>query len=259
MNTRTLLTLVAFLLAAATCPAQLSPLHSNCSISTSEEPGKLRLQIDNSGCGDKKHCGQNLSDEELKRFTGITVSDLAHNGSHLTAKLVAEAGTFTCSGTVSDGVLSGEALFVPDQNFVAIMEKIGISGFDSEKLLAYAFLNVQAGWARSLKDINLSGINADNLIALRVFNVDPAYVRGITALGYPQPSADQLIGLKSQGVNPEEVRQIRALGYQPSLDELIQIRIFKITPDFIHRMEQRGLKDLTIAKLVQIRIFKLDE
>ena len=73
------------------------------------------------------------------------------------------------------------------------------------------------------------------------------------------PSASQLVALKVQGVNAEEVRQIRALGYQPTYDELIQIRIFRITPDFIRNMEARGLKNLTIAKLVKIRIFKLDE
>ena len=78
-------------------------------------------------------------------------------------------------------------------------------------------------------------------------------------MGYEMPDADKLIALKVQGVNGEEVRQIRALGYKPTLDELIQIRIFKITPEFIQRMQERGLTNLTIAKLVQIRIFKLDE
>jgi len=62
-----------------------------------------------------------------------------------------------------------------------------------------------------------------------------------------------------QHVDPEEVKQIRAMGYQPTLDELIQMRIFNITPDFIHRMQTKGLNDLTISKLVQIRIFKLAE
>jgi hypothetical protein len=62
-----------------------------------------------------------------------------------------------------------------------------------------------------------------------------------------------------QHVNPEEVKQIRAMGYQPTLDELIQMRIFKITPDFIHRMQAKGLSNLTISKLVQIRIFQLAE
>jgi hypothetical protein len=55
------------------------------------------------------------------------------------------------------------------------------------------------------------------------------------------------------------VKQIRAMGYQPTLDELIQMRIFKVTPDFIHRMQARGLNNLTINKLVQIRIFQLAE
>jgi hypothetical protein len=35
------------------------------------------------------------------------------------------------------------------------------------------------------------------------------------------------------------------------------MRIFKVTPDFIQRMEARGLRNLTISKLVQIRIFNL--
>jgi len=53
------------------------------------------------------------------------------------------------------------------------------------------------------------------------------------------------------------VKQYRALGYEPTEDELIQMRIFKVTPDFIQRMEARGLGKLTIAKLVQVRIFNL--
>ena len=78
-------------------------------------------------------------------------------------------------------------------------------------------------------------------------------------MGFDQPEADRLIALKVQGVNAEEIRQIRDLGLKPTLDELIQIRIFHITPEFVHRMQNRGLKDLTISKLVQIKIFKLDE
>ncbi len=65
--------------------------------------------------------------------------------------------------------------------------------------------------------------------------------------------------MRVQHVDPEEVKQIRAMGYEPTLDELVQMRIFKVTPDFIRRMQARGLKDLTISKLVQIRIFDLAE
>ena len=79
------------------------------------------------------------------------------------------------------------------------------------------------------------------------------------SLGYPPPSAEKLIALRVQGVNPAEIKQVQAMGYHPTIDELIQMRIFKITPDFIERMKAKGFENLTIAKLVQIRIFKLAE
>jgi hypothetical protein len=35
------------------------------------------------------------------------------------------------------------------------------------------------------------------------------------------------------------------------------MRIFKVTPEFIQRMQARGMGKLTIGKLVQVRIFNL--
>jgi hypothetical protein len=240
--------------------ASLAPLHARCSISASEESGKFSLHIDKGGdCNGERHCGSNFSSESMDRFTGITLADLSRDGVNLTATLAAEAGTFTCSGTVHDGELSGASVFTPDSAFVERMDYMGYKGLDSEKLEAYAFLGVDSAYVQSIKQTGIRGVTIDNLIALHIFRVNPEYIHGITALGYDLPDADQLVGLKVQGVNAEEVRQIRALGYQPTLDELIQIRIFHITPDFIQRMQNRGLKNLTIAKLVQIRIFKLDE
>ncbi|MGA9671942.1 MAG: hypothetical protein WBQ94_22210 [Terracidiphilus sp.] len=248
------LTSLAIALHAA---APLDPIHAKCTISASERPDKFRMQIENGDCPLRNHCGYSNSDESISRFTGISLADLAREGARLTATLAAEAGVFTCTGNVRDGELSGDSVFTPDAAFAARMEQMGFSGFDSDKLQVYAFLNVQSDWVRSLQQIGIEGLNTDKLIALRVFNIDPVYVHSLTALGYPKPSVDQLVALGSQGVNAQEVAEIRALGYKPSLDELIQIRIFKITPEFIHHMEDRGLKNLTIAKLVQIRIFKL--
>ena len=238
--------------------ANLEPLHENCAIGTGDKAGMLRLEISEGDCHGKRNCGNhNMSDVPSSRFTGISLAELANNGAHLTATLSAEAGTLSCTGTVSDHELDGSSVFTPDEGFVARMEKMGFSGYDTEKLLACALLNVQSEWAQSLKQAGVPDMTTDNLIALRVFNVDPAYVHSITALDFPMPTADQLVAMSCQGVNAEEVRQIRALGYQPNFDQLVQIRIFKVTPDFIRRMQARGLKDLTLEKLVQIRIFKL--
>jgi hypothetical protein len=238
--------------------AASEPFNRNCYLSVGDKTGSFRLQTDDGDCHGHG-CGDNMSDLPQSRFAGITIADFANQGAHLTAALAAEAGTFSCTGTIKNGELSGNTAFAPNTAFVARMEKMGFTGYDNQKLFAYTLFDVQTEWVQSLQQLGIHGMDSDNLIALRIFHVDPAFVNGLTALGYAVPDADKLVGLSVQGVNADEVRQIRALGYQPTLDQLIQIRIFKITPEFIQRMQQRGLKDLTIAKLVQIRIFKLDE
>lgn len=239
--------------------ASIAPLRRHCTIGINRQATEFSVYIDNGECPHERHCGSNFSNESFSRFTGITLADLGQEGAQLTATLAAEAGTFTCSGTVRDRSLEGDGVFTPDAAFVERMEKMGFSETDAEKLLAYAFVGVESSWVRAMQQTGIRGLNVDNLIALRIFKADPAYIQSITALGYEMPDADQLIALKVQGVDPAEVREIRAMGYQPTLDELIQIRIFKVTPDFIRRMQARGFKNLTIGKLVQIRIFNLAE
>ena len=238
--------------------APLAPLENKCTIGISDDGKRFRLEFSNGDC-ESHHCGSNFSDESLSRFTGISLADLGRDGANLTATLAGEPGTLKCSGTVREGELQGRGVFTPDQAFVDRMGRMGFTGYDSEKLMAYTIIGVDSNWAQSMQQTGVKGITVDNLLALRIFKIDPDYVHSFVAMGYEMPDADKLIALKVQGVNGEEVRQIRDLGYKPTLDELIQIRIFKITPEFIRRMKERGLTNLTIAKLVQIRIFKLDE
>lgn len=253
-----LLALAAF--ASSTVALQAAAprsLDRNCYVSIGDKSGTFRLQTDNGDCHGHGDCGSNMSDLPSNRFTGINLSDFANQGAHLTATLAAEAGTFTCTGTIKEGELNGEAAFTSNSDFVARMEKMGLTGFDNEKLLAYTLFDVQTAWVQSLLQLGIHGIDSGNLIALRIFHIDPAFVHGLTSLGYAVPDADKLVALSVQGVNADEVREIRALGYQPTLDQLVQIRIFKVTPDFIRSMQARGFKNLTIEKLVQIRIFNL--
>lgn len=245
---------------ALALPAQtLAPIHEKCEIGIGKDTTKFRLHLTDVDCPNDNHCGSNYNTESMSRFTGITAADFERDGAELTATLTAEAGTFNCTGTVHNHELYGDALFTPDQSFVERMAKLGFTGFDSPKLEVSAFIDLTTDYTRLLQQADIKGITTDNLIAFRIFNIDPSYAQAFVSMGYEKPDAEKLIALKVQGVNAEEVRQIRALGYQPTVDELIQIRIFHITPDFIHRMQDRGFKNLTISKLVQIRIFNLAE
>ena len=237
---------------------QLQPLHGSCSIAPSTEGDRVQFKLERGSCDGGKHdCNMNDNDMKLSNFTGFTLADLRNDGAHVDAVIAAEAGKLTCSGTVHDLVLTGDFTFVPDPAFISRMSKMGFTGYDSEKLEAYTLFHVETSWIQSLQSAGVTGITTDNIIALRIFKVDAPFVKSMADLGYSNLPAEKLIAFKVHGVNPDEVKQYRAMGYQPNADELIQMRIFKVTPDFIHHMQDRGLNNLTIAKLVQIRIFKL--
>ena len=137
--------------------ASLAPLKASCTIGASEESGKFRIQINKGDCNGERHCGSNFSNESLSRLTGITLADLGREGAKLTATLTAEPGTFTCSGTVRSGELQGNAVFTPDDAFVAHMERLGFSGYDSEKLMVYGFVGVDSGWVESMRHVGVRG------------------------------------------------------------------------------------------------------
>jgi hypothetical protein len=258
MNTRKIVVGVALVILGA-ASLRADDLSGTCLIRMSEKSGDLELKLDRGDCGDGGKCGDTQMSEPLSAFTGISVADLGREGAHLTAVLSAEAGTLRCSGTVHNAELIGDSTFEPDKAFAGRMQEIGITGIDPEKLEVYTLFRVSRDWVVSLQKAGVQGIDADNLIALRIFKVDDEYVRSLQALGYGTPPADTLIALRVQGVNAAEIKQVQAMGYHPTLDELIQMRIFHVTPDFINRMKAKGFNNLTIAKLVQIRIFKLAE
>ena len=260
-----LLVLMAASLRADAMPPNKTPddLPGTCRIRAAHGAGELELKLERGNCDGDGHCNNTETNEPMNAFTGISLADLNREGAHLDAVLTAEAGTLRCSGAVRSSELVGSFTFQPDKAFIDRMREIGITGIDPttnvDKLEAYALFRVTRDWVVSLQKAGVTDINADNLIALRIFKVDADYVRSLQSLGYPPPSAEKLIALRVQGVNPAEIKQVEAMGYHPTIDELIQMRIFKVTPDFIERMRAKGFENLTIAKLVQIRIFKLAE
>ncbi len=238
----------------------LQPLHGKCTIAAADKADRIRFKLEEDDCReDGGRCDHNDNDMPASDFSGFSLADLRRDGAHVEAKIIGEPGTLTCSGTVENLILSGESTFVADRGFAARMLQMGFTALTSRMLEAYTLFHVQMAWIQGLESAGVTGIDSEKIVALRIFKVDEAYARSMTSLGYPKLSADKLVAFRIHGVNAEEVREYRALGYEPTADELIQMRIFNVTPDFIQRMKSRGLGDLTIGKLVQVRIFKLAE
>ncbi len=237
----------------------LSSLKGTCAITVSNKANRFDLRLEHGACVDHNDCGENNTQEPLDAFAGFSIEDLQREGAHVDAVFTAEAGRLTCSGNIHDSKLTGEFIFEPNRGFVERMRQLGITGLDSQKLEAYTLFRVEASWLQGLQQAGVTGIDANNLLALKIFKVESGYVQGLASLGYPNLPADKLVALSIQGVNTADIKEVRSMGYRPNVDELIQMRIFKVTPEFIRHMQAKGFNDLTISKLVQIRIFKLDE
>jgi hypothetical protein len=239
--------------------AALAETAGSCSIRAGRTDGKMSFSRERGDCPAGNHCHEGDSDMLWTKWSGVTPQDLEHEGASVDARMKADAGEMRCVGTVHDAALRGTYSFSPDDGFVKRMEAMGFDELTPDRLEGYAMLDVTTAWVKEMKDAGVSEMTAQNLMGLKALKVDPAYVKGMAAAGYPELRAHQLTSMKAVGVSPEKVQAVKAMGFSPTQQELIQMSVFKIDAPFVERMKARGFKNLTIAQLVKIKVFKLDE
>lgn len=199
------------------------------------------------------------SDFEWRRWTDVSAQSLQTEGSRVAAHLVGDAGDLTCEGTVHDGVLAGRFHFNASPAFATKMAELGFDGITPHKQLSFLILDVSIAWTKEMKSLGVTDLTVNKLDGLRALHVDGDYIRAMAAAGYPELRAGKLTEMKAVGVTPEKAREAKTLGFQPTEQELVQMSIFKIDRPFVERMRARGLEDLTLAKLIKIKIFKLED
>ncbi len=258
-------TFLLSLLISLGAAAAMADTSQSCWITSGRDDGKLSFSWQRGDCKSGDNCHEGDSRMPWSRWTGVTPADLQREGAAIDARLKAEAGEMRCAGAVHESEMHGTYSFTPNAEFTHRMEALGF-GFSNltakqtnDRLQGYTMLDVTTEWVNQMKDAGVQGMNAENIMGLRALNVDPAYVHAMAAAGYPELHAEKLTGMKAVGVSPEKVQQIRAMGYSPTQEELIQMSVFKIDAAFVERMKARGFQNLTIAQLVKIKVFKLDE
>jgi hypothetical protein len=258
-------TFVLSLLLSLGAATAMADTPQTCSITAGRHDGKMEFSWQRGDCEPKGHCHEGDSDMSWSRWTGVTPADLQREGASIDARLKGEAGEMRCVGAVHASEMHGTYSFTPDPEFLHRMEALGFTfptqtvQQTNDRLQGYVMLDVTTEWVKAMKVAGVQGMTAENIMGLRALGVDPKYVSDMASAGYPELDAGKLTGMKAVGVSPEKVQQIRAMGYSPTQEELIQMSVFKIDAPFVERMKARGLTNLTIAKLVQIKVFKLDE
>jgi hypothetical protein len=256
--------ILAALLASLTLSTHAETLSGLCMVSVprdnnhSAESSELVLRPSN--CEQGRDCNSSdNSNVSWSRWIGVSANALAQEGAQLDAQITADAGELRCTGTVHDAVLAGRYTFTPNASFQQQMAAIGFDGITARKQQGFLLLDITLGWVHQMKNAGVTDLTTDHLMGLRALQVTPEYIHEMAKAGYPELEANKLIEMKAVGVTPEKAKEAKSLGFQPNEQELIQMSIFKIDRPFIERMRAKGLTNLTMAKLIQVRIFKLDE
>ncbi len=253
--------LTTLLMAGFAAGGQAETLSGLCMISTSHNGDAAEVIFRSSDCGVGSHnCSMSdNSNTAWTRWAGVSSEALKREGAQINALMRGDPGDLHCSGTVHDGILAGRYEFTPNPAFSQRLASMGFNDITPRKQEAFLMLDVTTQWIEDIKHVGVTGLTTDKLMGLRALRVDRDYIRAMSAAGYTELSADKLTAMKATGVTPDKAKEAKSLGFQPTEEELIQMCIFKIDRPFVERMRAKGLIDLTLAKLIKIKIFKLED
>ena len=192
-------------------------------------------------------------------------------------RLVAQAATQSASSTSQ---ATGQT-----QGKVSYIDRMKAAGYDVDldKLIAMKIQNVTPEYAREMNQLGFGKLSADDLVACkihgvspeamaefkkqglevksvqdaisyRIFEVTPQFTEGMKAAGFKDLDSKKLVALRVQGVTPEYARSIAQQYPNATVDDVIKTRIFKIDADFIAEAKKHGFNNLSLEKLVQLRI-----
>lgn len=138
--------------------------------------------------------------------------------------------------------------------YARAMAMVGFGKPSADDLIACKTQGVSPEYIAQLKQQGLETKSLQDAIAYRIFSVTPDFVAGMKAAGFSNLSSKELLSLRVQGVTPEYARNIRKQFPTATADDLIKTRIFHIDEAFLADAHKHGFDNLSLEKLVQLRI-----
>jgi beta-lactamase regulating signal transducer with metallopeptidase domain len=138
--------------------------------------------------------------------------------------------------------------------YAKAMAQVGFGKPSADDLIACKIQGVSPEAIAQFKQQGLQVESLHDAISFRIFQVTPEFVSGMKAAGFDHLTSKQLVNLRVQDVTPEYAREITQQFPGATVDDLIKTRIFRIDGDFIAMVKKHGFTDLSLDKLVKLRI-----
>jgi hypothetical protein len=102
--------------------------------------------------------------------------------------------------------------------------------------------------------MGIAPTSIQDLTSYKIFKVTPEFVAAMKAAGFSSIPSKKLVELRVHGVTPEFIQTTKRQFPDVTLDQLVQLRIFHIDDAFMASAKSHGFDNLTIEKLVKLRI-----
>jgi len=134
------------------------------------------------------------------------------------------------------------------------MAQLGYGKPTADELVSLKIFDVKPETVAQLKAAGMTPANFRDLISYQVFKVTPEFVAGMKAAGFDSIPPAKLKALRVQNVTPEFAKAARQQYPDITLEQLIKLKIFNIDQAFIASAKSHGFNQLTVDKLVKLRI-----
>ncbi len=134
------------------------------------------------------------------------------------------------------------------------MAQLGFGKLNANDLISAKIQGVTPEYLAGLKRDGLEVNSIHDAISYRIFNVTPEFVAGMKSAGFDNLDHKQLMALRVQGVTPEYAQSIRQQYPGATVDDVVKTKIFNINADFIADAKRHGFTNLSLDKLVKLRI-----
>ncbi len=121
-------------------------------------------------------------------------------------------------------------------------------------LMSTKAMGITPEYVAELKAAGITAKDLRELVSVKAVGVTPEYVKAMSATGFTGLSTRDLVSLRAQGVTPEYVRWVKQTFPNADMHQLSKAAVFHVDADFIAKAKSHGFNDVSLDKLVKLKM-----